>query len=190
MEEVNREMMQFGVAVPGGVEHVSLRARTVHETGNWLVLVAWSNALNTVRRTAVLPAVANCVPALTPLVAKFYGARPADVSSRIDSGETRTIACSSGVRGPMGSAIFCLALRPGQKRFREEFEGGGVETFAYMDDVSLGLVGATADTVRAFVFLQRELEGIGIVVNTAKAVALPPKGARLDGGGHFAPGKR
>ena len=34
LEEVHREVRQFGVAVPGGVEHVGLRARTLHETGN------------------------------------------------------------------------------------------------------------------------------------------------------------
>ena len=28
------------VAVPDGVEHVEFRARTLHETGNWLVLTA------------------------------------------------------------------------------------------------------------------------------------------------------
>ena len=50
-----------------------------------------------------------------------------------------------------------------------------MEAFAYMDDVSLGLMRITADTVRAFAFLRRELEGIGIVVNPAKTIALPPK---------------
>ncbi|CAN0586600.1 unnamed protein product, partial [Laminaria digitata] len=97
-----------------------------------LVLTDCSNAFNTVKRTAVLEEVANCVPALRP---------PADVFPRMDSGETRTIACSSGVQqgDPMGTAMFCLALRPGLKRFRQEFEGEGVEAFAYMDDVSLGL---------------------------------------------------
>ena len=53
----------------------------------------------------------------------------------------------------MEPAIFCLALRPGLKRFREEFEGEGVEAFAYMDDVSLGLMGVTDNTVRAFAYM-------------------------------------
>ena len=92
MEEVNREVRQFGVA--GGVEHVGLRARTLHEAGNWLVITDCSNALNTVKRTAVLAEVANCVPALTPFVAKCYGTRLADVFFRMDSEETRTIPCS------------------------------------------------------------------------------------------------
>ena len=47
----------------------------------------------------------------------------------------------------MGPATFCLGLRPGLKRFREEFEREGVEAFAYMGDVSLGLTRITADTV-------------------------------------------
>ena len=70
LEKVNREVRQFGVAVHGGVEHVGLRARMLHETGNWLVLTDSSNAFNTVKRTAVLEEVPKCVPALTPLVAK------------------------------------------------------------------------------------------------------------------------
>ena len=75
----------------------------------------------------------------------------------------------------MEPAMFCLALRLELKRFREEFEREGVEAFAYMDDVSLGLMRITADTVRAFAFLRRELEDIGIVVNPTKTIALPPK---------------
>ena len=118
------------------------------------------------------------MPALTPFVVKCYGARPADVFFRTDSGETRTIACSSGVRqgDPIGPAIFCLALRPGLKRSREEFEREGVEAFAYMDDVSLGLMRITAGTVRAFAFLRRELEDTSIVVDPAKTITLPLKG--------------
>ncbi|CAN0329739.1 unnamed protein product, partial [Laminaria digitata] len=162
-EVVNREVRQFGVAVPGGVEHVGLRARTLHETGNWLVLTDGSNAFNTVKRTAVLEEVTNCVPALTPLVAKSYGTRPADERPG------RSLALS-GVQqaDPMGPAMFSLALRPGLKRFRQEFGGEGEESFAYLDDVSLGLIGITANTVRAVAFLWRELDHIGIVVNPAK----------------------
>ena len=45
-----------------------------------------------------------------------------------------------------------------------------------MDGVSLGLAGITTNTIRAFSFLRRELEDIGIVVNASKTVSLPPKG--------------
>ena len=69
----------------------------------------------------------------------------------MDSGETRTIASSICVQegDPMGPAMFCLALRPGLKRFREEYDGEGVEAFAFMQDVSFSLVRVTANTVGA-----------------------------------------
>lgn len=83
----------------------------------------------------MLEEVANCVPALTPFVAECYGARLAEVLLRMDSGETRTITCSSRVQhgGPKGPVMFYLALRPGLKRGREEVQGEGVEAFACMD---------------------------------------------------------
>ena len=107
------------------MEHVRLRARTLHAAGNWLVITDCSNAFNTVKRRAVLAEVANCVPAFTPSVIKCSGARPSGVFLRMDSGETRTIACSSGVQqgGPTGPSMLCLALRPGLKHFGEELEG-------------------------------------------------------------------
>ena len=71
--EGNQEVRQFGVAAPGGVEHVGLRARTRHETGHWLIRTYCSNAFNTVKRTALLVEEANYVPARTPFVAKCYG---------------------------------------------------------------------------------------------------------------------
>ena len=69
----------------------------------------------------MLAEVGNCVPALTPLVAKRYGARPTDVFCRMDSGENRTFVCSSGVHqgDPIGPVILFLPLRQGLKRFRD-----------------------------------------------------------------------
>ena len=124
LEEVNREVRQFGVAVPGGVEHTCLRARMLHEIGNCIVLTDCSNVFNTVKRTVVLAEVINGVPALTPLVAKCYGTRPADVLFRMVPGETRTIACSSGVQsgGPPGAGNVLPGIVPGLKRFREELQ--------------------------------------------------------------------
>lgn len=123
-------MRQSGVAVPGGVEHDGLRARAVHEVGNWLVVTDCSNAFNTVNGTAGLEEAINHVPA--PFVVTCFGARPADVLFRMDPGETRTIVCSSGVQqeDTMGLVLFYLVLRPGLKRCREEFEGKWVEAFA------------------------------------------------------------
>lgn len=51
----------------------------------------------------------------------------------------------------------------------------GAEAFAYMNDVTRGLMAVAASTVRALPFLQRELDEsgeFGIVVNSTKTVAL------------------
>ena len=46
-----------------------------HEAKNWLILKDCSNALNTVKRAAVLTEAVTCVPALTPFGAKCYSER-------------------------------------------------------------------------------------------------------------------
>ena len=73
----------------------------------------------------------------------------------------------------------CVAWWPGLKRFREEVEREGVEVFVIMDNLSLDLIGITANTVLALFFLRRALQSIGIVGTTAKTVALPPKAHAL-----------
>ena len=178
LEEANREARQFGVGVRGGVEQVALRARMHHEANNWLTLTDCSNAFNTVKRTAMLAEAATCVPALTPFVAKCYGEMSAPVFFQMESGERPKIDCSSGVQqgDAMGPALFCMPLLPVLKRTRAEFEPRGVEAFAYLDDISIGMMEITPDTVEVVLFLQRELSNIGIAINPIKTVALPPNG--------------
>ena len=163
------------------MEQVALHARVHHETINWLVLTDCSNALNTVKRMAVLAEAAACVPALTPFIPKGHGDRPAPVFSQMDSGQRRNVECSSGVQqgDAMGPALFCMPLLPVLKRIREEFERRDVEVFAYLDDISIGMSEIKPDTVRAAPVLQHELCKIGITMNPSKSVALPPKGMYL-----------
>ena len=178
LEEANREAGQFGVGVRGGVEQVALRARVHHEAEKWLILTECSNAFNTVKRTAMLAEAATCVPALTPFAAKSYGELSAPVFFRMESGERRKIDCSSRVQqgDAMGPALFCMPLLPVLKRTRAEFEPRGVEAFAYLDDVSIGMTEITPDTVEVVPLLQRELSNLSIAINPRKTFALPPKG--------------
>ena len=46
-------------------------------------------------------------------------------------------------RGPYETVGVVLIVAAGTVFFRGEFEGKGVEAFAYMDDTALGLVGGT-----------------------------------------------
>ncbi|CAN0536487.1 unnamed protein product, partial [Scytosiphon promiscuus] len=108
-----------------------------------LILTDCSNAFNTIKRTAVLAEAATCGPALTPFIEKCsYGERPAPVFFQIDSGERRKIERSSGVQqkgNAMGPALFCMPPLPVLKQAREEFEPRGVEAFAYLDGISIGM---------------------------------------------------
>ena len=82
----------------------------------------------------------------------------------------------------MRPALFCVPLLPVLKRTRAEFEPRGVQAFAYLDDISIGMMEITPDTGEVVPFLQRELSNIGIAIDPSKTVALPPKGARTYAG--------
>ena len=90
------------------MENVELRVLALHETGNRLVLTYCLNAFTAVNKT-VVPVVAQ-----TRCVAKYSSPRLIDSISRLYSGETRTIACYSGVQhmDPKGPAMFDFALQP------------------------------------------------------------------------------
>ena len=60
--------------------------------------------------------------------------------------------------------------------FREKFERGRVESFVYIDGISLGLVRVAVNATVSFAFFRRKPDDIFIVANPAKTVALPPKG--------------
>ncbi|CAN0538202.1 unnamed protein product, partial [Scytosiphon promiscuus] len=69
--------------------------------------------------------------------------------------ERRNIDCSSGLQQgyTMGPALFCMPLLPVLKRTREEFEPRGIEAFAYLDDISIGMMEVTAGSVGVAPFL-------------------------------------
>ena len=101
-ERSDRGMRQSEVAIPPGVEHVELRARAIHERNDWLVIVDWSNASNTVNRKAELAEVAifRSSARAVKRPCEHYGIKPADAFFfRVDYGESRALAYSSGSAG-------------------------------------------------------------------------------------------
>ena len=115
------------MAVPRGAEHVGLNARTLHEAGNWLLITDCFHSFATVRRTVVLAEMANCLPALMPLLVNFLGHKTSSgVFFRMDSGETRTIACSCSIQhgDPMKPATFYPGTATGAEAFQRGAETG------------------------------------------------------------------
>ena len=115
MKEINREARKVGVGVRRGVEQVALRARVHREARNRLILTDCSNAFNTAKRTAVLAEVATCVPALTPLIAKCDGERPAPVSlpDGFGGAAKRRMLQRSAARGRHGRGVVLHAAITG-----------------------------------------------------------------------------
>ena len=126
LEEINREVRQLGFAVPAAVQHVGLRAQTLHKTGNWLLITDCSNAFNTMKRMAVLAEVSNCVPALTLLVAKFYGTRTIVQDQLtcffgwIPGRPERSLLQRCPARGPHGSDNVLPGIATGDEAFQRE----------------------------------------------------------------------
>ena len=53
----------------------------------------------------------------------------------------------------MGPALFCMSLRPVLKQTRAEFGPRGVEAFAYLDVVRIGMMEISPDAVEVVPFL-------------------------------------
>ncbi|CAN0162995.1 unnamed protein product, partial [Scytosiphon promiscuus] len=98
LEEIFREADQFGVAVAGGVERVAMEAQLVHQTGNLIIQTDCSNAFNTGKRTAIMAQAAKSPPDLVGYIARCYDEISATAVSEMDSGQRRTIECTSGVQ--------------------------------------------------------------------------------------------
>ena len=91
LEEVFREADQFGVAVAGGVERVTMEAQLVHQIGHWVVQTDYSNAFNTAKRTAIMAQAAKSTPDLVGYIVRCYDEIPAKAIYQMDSGERRAI---------------------------------------------------------------------------------------------------
>ena len=81
----------------------------------------------------------------------------------------------------MGPALFCLPLWPVLVKVREGYESQGVQTYAYLDDITTAVDEISPGTVGVVLFLGRELIARGIHLNLGKTVALAPKGRRSGG---------
>ncbi|CAN0281774.1 unnamed protein product, partial [Scytosiphon promiscuus] len=96
----------------------------------------------------------------------------------MDSGERRTIECTSGVQqgDGMGPPLFSLILVPIVLKLKEKYELFEVSFKAYMNDITLHLEVLTEESVQGMTDLVSELDKVDIVVNRAKSSALLPPG--------------
>lgn len=135
-----------------------------------------SIAFNRVKWITVSKEVATCTPRLMTFVVKYYG----KVSSIIFSEITpETLLARLRSWGPTGrrprTVSIMLDFVARVNKFREAFDGMGVEATAFMDSINIGMTKTTVDTITAVPFLQRELGHVDIVTYLFKTAGLPPR---------------
>lgn len=177
MEEINLEARQHGVGMSGEMEHVALRARIHHKTGNGSS--RQSRATRSTRSYGSLkPMVAAFTPALARFVVECCGERPASAFFRMDSEESTKLEISRGVQqgGAMGPALFCLPLATGAYEGSVRIRDAGGRNYAYIDYITIVAHEILPWTVGAVPFPERELTETGTNLSLDKTVALDPKG--------------
>src|SRR5277367_3746580 len=150
---------QLGVGTKGGAEalvHAARRYLMSMDGTRAFVKLDFTNAFNSIRRDAVMEAVAKHRPDLLAYVSSAYGA-----PSQLWISELQILSAEGVQLGdPLGPLLCCLALNKPLKDTRAEFMSG------YLDDVGLG------DTVPRLIKQVRRLESaameIGLRLNQAK----------------------
>jgi hypothetical protein len=163
---------QLGVGVKGGCEaliHAARHFLTHKSQDQALIKIDFANAFNSVRRDAVLEAVAQHRPDLLEFVLAAYG-----TPSILWVGDSHIMSAEGVQQGdPLGPLLFCLALDGPLKGILAEFVSG------YLDDVGVG------DTVTRLIEQVRALEAaaarIGLRLNHDKCeiIGLDPSQRQL-----------
>ena len=97
------------------------------------------------------------MPELAGFIITCYDGIPATAVYEMDSGERRTIECSTGDEqgGGMGPPLYCLPMNPLLKALNEKYGPLGVEFIAYMDSISMFLTSITEETVQVIPDLEK-----------------------------------
>ena len=150
---------QLGVGVTGGAEaavHATRRYLGNLPQGHILLKIDFSNAFNSVRRDALLEAVAKYLPDLLPFASSSYTSH-----SLLTFGVHRLSSEMGTQQGdPLGPLYFCLVVHSLLTSMKSELSIG------YLDDFSLGgEAGVVADD---FVELEARARELGLTINRAK----------------------
>ena len=151
--------LQVGVGVSRGVEAAVHATRCLAASlgpNEVLVKLDFANAFNSVRRDALLEAVAESLPEALPYIEMAY------VSPSHLGYEGTVISSDEGVQqgDPLGPLLFCLAIHPILEGIQTDFKIG------YLDDLSLcGDLHLVTDAVCN---LRSEASKIGLSLNDRK----------------------
>ena len=151
--------IQLGVGVRGGSEIAVHAARSFLSTmsaSDGMVKLDFSNAFNCISRDAVIKAVAELIPSLTPLVNSCYSQ-----SAILDFGSWTIDSCEGVQQGdPLGPLLFALAIRHISHSCISPLR------IWYLDDCSLaGNINQVTEDVKRIIELG---ERVGLQLNARK----------------------
>ena len=89
------------------------------------------------------------------------------------SGKRAKLECSRGMQQEhtLGPDMFCLPLRPVHTKVREECESQAVETYPYLDHITIAAYEISPGPVGVMPFFEKDLTMRGIHLNPGKTIA-------------------
>jgi hypothetical protein len=154
---------QLGVGVKGGAEaiaHAARRYLASIDSDKVLVKLDFANAFNSIRRDAVLEAVALHIPEVLAFANSAYGS-----ATKLWFGDAE-IESAEGVQqgDPIGPLLFCLTIHDLLQNIHCDFVAG------YLDDISIG--GSIESVFSAVQIIEADSLAIGLQLNHSKCEIL------------------
>ena len=154
---------QLGVGVKGGAEaiaHAARRYLASIDSDKVLVKLDFANAFNSIRRDAVLEAVALHIPDVLAFANSAYGS-----PTKLWFGDDE-IESAEGVQqgDPIGPLLFCLTIHDLLQNIQCDFVAG------YLDDISIG--GSIDSVFSAVQIIEADSLAIGLQLNHSKCEIL------------------
>ena len=164
---------QLGVGVPSGCEAIVhavaslLDDRNIPQEKQFILLIDFSNAFNSVDRSALFREVREHTPGIAAWVECSYGAHPHLLLS-----DHTLFSCSGVQQGdPLGPLGFALALHPVVSRINHEAPGLLLNSW-YLDDGTL--CGSLDDLATALAIIESEGPPRGLILNRSKSLIIAP----------------
>ncbi|CAI8046120.1 hypothetical protein GBAR_LOCUS25494, partial [Geodia barretti] len=170
--------LQVGVGLPAGCEAILHSVMNIHESPSipadhrFTLLVDFSNAFNSVDRTALFHEVRTRIPTISSWMECSYGFQPNLLL------ENQTIPSCCGVQqgDPLGPLGFALVLHPIVEKIRESVPGLLINVW-YLDDGTL--CGTQQDLAAALAIIEAEGPPRGLFLNRGKSFIHAPDNSSI-----------
>ena len=171
--------LQLGVGIPSGCEAIvhavasCLEDKSIPPEKRFILLVDFSNAFNSVHRSALCREVREHTPGISAWMECSYGVQPL-----LHLSDHTLYSCCGVQQGdPLGPLGFALALHPIVRRIQHQVPSLLMNSW-YLDDGTL--CGSLDDLAAALSIREAEGPARGLVLNRSKSLILAPPNHLVD----------